>query len=539
MQGFVARQRTGSPAAGQPQGKPDRQANAANARVSIRNGHPVQQPRATSGIPARGLNITQNSSAVLQQPPQNRQSGPGPSQKRDLYDTDAESLDTTVNPSIVQVEDSQQKEQHYPQQDHVVNLGGTSEMEGEDDEYADEPEHREDGSEGYDDEELLQENQDFLHESGVAHLPYDEQLDFLHQAGRGGLPTVRGDSYPPTTNGEPSEWEGGQEALSDFHNEFAPISPPPQRQNMNKQAAHMPASHAPQQQQRRNMPIASQGTQQPSALFRHSAQLREHSRTAAPSLQAGGQNVQYHALALPTSQHQAHNPDKHSSTANLPMYPGPHPSTQVQPSKSQQRLVRQSSGPRTQPPPRNNAMPSEPHAPQKRQPQVPAIQEPVAQQQSVEQAPIEEPEVVSHEDYDHTTLFGMSYEQLRNESFDTNPRVRPSVLSKEDLQKPLVERLELVQQNPDAVQQSEFFQSLPTTEWEDAGDWFLDRFQDIIRRTKEARQKKRKLAQEFEAEVEKRHEHVSKRQHQVQQAMEKMKSQGEGLVPRSPRSRKG
>ena len=184
-------------------------------------------------------------------------------------------------------------------------------------------------------------------------------------------------------------------------------------------------------------------------------------------------------------------------------------------------------------------MPSEPHAPHKRQPLVPAIQEPVAQQQWVEQAPIEEPEAVSHEDYDHTTLFGMSYEQLRNESFDTNPLARPSVLSKEDLQKPLVERLELVQQNPDAVQQSEFFQSLPTTEWEDAGDWFLDRFQDIIRRTKEARQQKRKLAQEFEADVEKRHEHVSKRQHQVQQAMEKMKSQGEGLVPRSPRSRKG
>jgi len=538
MQGFVARQRTGSPAAGQPQSKPDRQANAANARVSIRNGHPVQQPQATSGIPARGLNITQNSSAVLQPPLQNLQSGPGPSQKRDLYDTDAESLDTTVNPSVVQVEDSQQKEQHYQQQDHVVNLGGTSEMEGEDDDNGDELEDMEDGSEDYDDE-MVQMNQEFIHASGVAHLTYDEQVAFLHQAGRGGLPTVRGDSYPPTTNGEPSEWEGGPEALSNYQNEFVPSSPPPQRQNINKQAARMPASHVPQQQQRRNMPIASQDTQQASGLFQHSAQLREQSRTAAPSRQAGGQNVQHHALALPTSQHQAYNPDKHNSTANLPMYSGPHPSTQKQPSKSQQHLVRQSSGPRTQPPPRNNAMPSEPHAPQKRQPLVPAIHEPVAQQQSVEQAPIEEPEVVSHEDYDHTTLFGMSYEQLRNESFDTDPRARPSVLSKEDLQKPLVERLELVQQNPDAVQQSEFFQSLPTTEWEDAGDWFLDRFQDIIRRTKEARQKKRKLAQEFEAEVEKRHEHVSKRQHQVQQAMEKMKSQGEGLVPRSPRSRKG
>ncbi|KAI4955126.1 hypothetical protein J4E91_000983 [Alternaria rosae] len=538
MQGFVARQRTGSPAAGQPQGKPDRQANAANARVSIKNGHSVQQPQAISGIPARGLNITQNSSAILQQPLQNRQSGPGPSQKRDLYDTDAESLDTTVNPSIVQVEDSQQKEQHYPRQGHVVNLGGASEIEGEGEECGDESDDPDDESEGYDDE-LMQDNQGFMGAHGLEHLPYDDQVAFLQEVGRGALPTVRGDSYPPTTNGEPSEWEGGQDALSNFHNELAPISPPSQRQNVNKQAARMTASHALQQQQRGNVPIARQNTQQPSGLFRHGAQLREQSRTVAPSLQAGVQNAQQYVLALPASQHQTHPPNKPNSTANLPMYSGSHPSTKVQPSKSQQNLFRQSSGHRTQPPPKKNAMPSESHAPLKHQPPVPAIQEPITQEQLVEQAPVEELEAVSHEDYDDKTLFGMSYEELRNESFDTNPRARPSVLAKEDLQKPLVERLELVQQNLDAIQQSEFFQALPTTEWEDAGDWFLDRFQDIIQRTKEARQKKRKLAQEFEADVERRHEHVSKRQHQVQQAMDKMKAQGEGLVPRSPRPRKG
>jgi flagellar hook-basal body complex protein FliE len=76
---------------------------------------------------------------------------------------------------------------------------------------------------------------------------------------------------------------------------------------------------------------------------------------------------------------------------------------------------------------------------------------------------------------------------------------------------------------------------LPTTEWEDAGDWFLDQFSSIIKRTKEARQKKRKLAQEFEKEVEKRHKHVSKKQHQVESAMSKMQTQGQGLVPRSPK----
>jgi DNA-binding protein H-NS len=96
----------------------------------------------------------------------------------------------------------------------------------------------------------------------------------------------------------------------------------------------------------------------------------------------------------------------------------------------------------------------------------------------------------------------------------------------------------LVQKNLDVGQQSEFFRSLPTTEWEDAGDWFLDQFQNIVQRIRQARQKKRKLAQDFEAEVEKRYEHVSKRQNQVQHAMDRMKEQGEGLVPRSPKPSK-
>jgi hypothetical protein len=159
-------------------------------------------------------------------------------------------------------------------------------------------------------------------------------------------------------------------------------------------------------------------------------------------------------------------------------------------------------------------------------------------QQPVEQLPVEELEAVPYEDYDEKTLSKMSYEELKNESFDTDPHARPSVLTEDELRKPLVERLRLVQMTLDAGQQSEFFRSLPTTEWEDAGDWFLDQFQDIIKRTKQARQKKRKLAQDLEAEVEKRYEHVSKRQHQVQQAMDKMKAQGEGLVPRSPRPSK-
>jgi hypothetical protein len=141
-------------------------------------------------------------------------------------------------------------------------------------------------------------------------------------------------------------------------------------------------------------------------------------------------------------------------------------------------------------------------------------------------------------DYDVKTLHAMRYDELRDESFDINPRLSDPPLSGEMLNKPLVERLAHVQEKFDAGKQSDFFRALPTAEWEDAGDWFLDQFSSIIKRTKEARQEKRKLAQGFEKEIEKRHKLVSKKQQHVASAMNKMQAQGQGLVPRSPRPSK-
>lgn len=132
----------------------------------------------------------------------------------------------------------------------------------------------------------------------------------------------------------------------------------------------------------------------------------------------------------------------------------------------------------------------------------------------------------------------MSYDQLKNEDFDTVPRGAPQPLSEDMLHKSLAERLEHVWKSLDAGDQGKFFRALPTHEWEESGDWFLGRFTDIIQRTKDARQKKRKLAKEFEDQVETRYHHVAKKQQQVQNAMGKMKTQGQGLVPRSPRASK-
>jgi hypothetical protein len=163
---------------------------------------------------------------------------------------------------------------------------------------------------------------------------------------------------------------------------------------------------------------------------------------------------------------------------------------------------------------------------------------PDIQYQNEEPVPLQEAAVRPDCDYDPGALETMDYHQLKNESFDNDPRASDHPLSTDMREKPLKERLIHVQQNLDARKQADFFHALPTAEWEDAGDWFLDQFSEIIQRTKQARQKKRKLAQEFEDEIEKRHKHVSKKYRQVEDAMSRMQAQGEGLVPRSPRPSK-
>ena len=535
MQGFV-RGRTGSPSNAQPQGKPDRQANAASARVPAKNGHHRLQSQAPSETIARGYTNAKNSSAVLQQPPRHRQSGLGPGQKRDPYDTDAESIDTTVNQSVVQVEDSQQKEQHHQQQGQVEDYEESSEVEDEDeaDEYGDGVDELEDqyDYEGY---ELTKEDEDYLHQVNLGHLSNADKISFLRNADNGGLPTIEGDSYPSTTNGELSEWGGGQEAAPKFHNGGGPMS---QRQSVNNQAVRMAASQPPPQQQGRNVPIVSHNMHASSQMFQHGANLREQSRATAHISQHRAQSIQQSTPALPASQHQNHSRKVPYVTAQPPTYLNSHPIPHAQPGTSQQKPTRQAPDPRTQTPVNQNIMSIKPPAPTRLPPPLPAIQAPVVQEQMIEQAPVEDIEAAPLEDYDSETLLKKKYEELKNEPFDVNPRAPPPMLVEDALQKPLVERLPLVQKNLDEGQQTQFFRSLPTTEWEDAGDWFLDQFQDIVQRTKQARQKKRKLAQEFEAEVEKRYEHVSKKQHQVQEAMDKMKEQGEGLMPRSPRPSK-
>jgi hypothetical protein len=156
---------------------------------------------------------------------------------------------------------------------------------------------------------------------------------------------------------------------------------------------------------------------------------------------------------------------------------------------------------------------------------------------SIEEDSVPESEGPS-EDYDAPVLFDMSYEQLHKEDFDHEPRGTNRVLSADMQSRSLIERLVHVQNKCNPVDQSQFFRALPTREWEDAGDWFLDQFSKVINRAKEVRQNKRKIAREFEDKVQGRYTQVAKRQRNVEDALGEMKEKGQGLIPKSPRASK-
>jgi hypothetical protein len=527
MQGFVHRNRAASPqqASNGPRINPERQAIAANAKVSLKRDSAAQQAHtlgAPSSHPYRGVGNAQNSSATIQHAPQRRQ--PGQAHQPDPYGTDAESIDTTVNQSVIQLEDSQTMGHHHQQQDGVAYQSEESGDEGSDDEEDEEypltKEHP-----------LTQEESDYLIQQGQEHLKIGEAIEFLVQNGRRGFGTVDGDSYPSTTDGHPTEWERAPEPSSEAYDNGAVVSLSPRPTTANVQQPLAP----PSMHRGTFNAGAGQTAQRPSKVFQQSAQLRDQQRVNTFRQQPPGFGIQPNAAPMQSNQPPSYSQASREPAAVQTTKPQTRPNHQVaffQPGEVPQRRP----GPHFA-----AAQPfraAEAPIATKRSSQAHDVVVPVIQHQPMEAVSAQDSVARPGGDYDPEVLNKMAYEELKNESFDTDPRGVDQPLSDEMLQKPLVERLTHVQNNFDSDRQAKFFQALPTGEWEDAGDWFLDKFSNIIQRTREARQAKRKLAQEFEDEIEKRHKHVNKKQQQVDNALSKMQAQGEGLMPRSPKRSK-
>jgi hypothetical protein len=466
----------------------------------------------------------------MQHAPQRRHSGQ--SQKNGPYDTDAESIDTTANQSVVQVDDSQARASHYQQQGGTFDLGGATDDEEEVSQYDEEGEEAESVDSDF---VLTQEHSEFLQKRGQTHLSRPEAIEYLRLNLVPVFPVVEGDSYPATTDGHLSELQEGQEQLFEVFDDGGPMTPSPRHPRASSRRTQATASVHTEVVD----PTNGQAARGQTKLFKQSANIRGQQRLNANSQQVGQDFPSSTVQVMPVPTHFHSQPNREIAPAqgtNLYKRPDQH----VTFSQSQQPNVHQSSN--TIHVTRQSVNPTAAPVAKKRRPSGHTASIPMIQQQRAEQPMIHGPAHDSNfdpdGDYDVKTLHAMRYDELRDESFDINPRLSDPPLSGEMLNKPLVERLAHVQEKFDAGKQSDFFRALPTAEWEDAGDWFLDQFSSIIKRTKEARQEKRKLAQGFEKEIEKRHKLVSKKQQHVASAMNKMQAQGQGLVPRSPRPSK-
>ncbi|CAI6337476.1 unnamed protein product [Periconia digitata] len=437
--------------------------------------HPQQQQQQQQYAEPNGQH--ENNTARMTPQPHHRLSGDSRNGKRDVdrYDTDADSIDTsTLHGSVVQASNNQ----HLPPQqdlDQQIKQG--------------ENEYEEYETEVSDDEE---------------DTPEDDENHSGEPEHTGGF-FGGGDSYPSTTSGPPEDtvnWGTGvkQEMTQDHKQPSADFF------------QHPPNSHRPGFQQK--LPVPERN------LFATTAQA-----PPKPNIYEKGRTL-----------HIAH---KNNSIGANVGRAGIQPSSNTQATRepAQGSMVIRSQAPQSSTLPERGLRSLQGQTSASVQTSVPAPPPPVSAQQITTKIRTEEE--LKHgpnEDYDRETLYKMDYASLKNESFDKPPRPLPQVLSEDMQKKPLPDRLQHVFEKLGEEDHVKFVESLTMDDWEDAGQWFVNQFSGIMQRTTNLRKQKRKVAREFEDQVEKRYRYVEKRQKVVEDALSMMQQRGENLVPRTPRA---
>ena len=139
-------------------------------------------------------------------------------------------------------------------------------------------------------------------------------------------------------------------------------------------------------------------------------------------------------------------------------------------------------------------------------------------------------------DYDPEPLTKMDFASIKNQPFDRaphKPRKTAAKISPDMLAKDLSAKLA----NGTKIEQIEYFASLNIDEWEDAGDWIIDQYAQIMARLKGVRKEKRKQARAFEDEIEQRYNAVSLKKQMTEDALGFMKDSGVRVLENTPRKR--
>ncbi|KAH6632747.1 extracellular mutant protein 11-domain-containing protein [Chaetomium tenue] len=133
-------------------------------------------------------------------------------------------------------------------------------------------------------------------------------------------------------------------------------------------------------------------------------------------------------------------------------------------------------------------------------------------------------------DYNDAELHAMSYSDLRGQAFDFDPQTAAlQQTSAPPAGGSIEERLEHYKRKG-SMDQHEFLARINVDEWDEAGDWFLARFGDIMLRLKQARRNKRRLVQEFEDEVATREEAVRGKIEGIGRTLEDLRQEGQTMM---------
>ena len=139
-------------------------------------------------------------------------------------------------------------------------------------------------------------------------------------------------------------------------------------------------------------------------------------------------------------------------------------------------------------------------------------------------------------DYNDVQLAQMTYQQLRNESFDYDPTAMdqkevPTSVGSSSLQNKLHHIFSRHHDESQAKNQEIFFTSLPIDQHELCGDIIIDEFRTVMSKFKLLRQQKRMAAYSFELEIERRQTLVGNNEKMVEEDLKYMQQKGNDIVP--------
>lgn len=138
-------------------------------------------------------------------------------------------------------------------------------------------------------------------------------------------------------------------------------------------------------------------------------------------------------------------------------------------------------------------------------------------------------------DYDEEALRRMNFAELQNQPFDHDPTRQVIRSPAKPPADNLDDRLEFYR-SKDEDAQVRLFTDMSVREWDDSGDWFLERFGNIVTRMKEARQAKRKIVEQYETQISQREEEVRCKKENIDRKLSKLKHDSSAMLKGSQSS---